>query len=67
MIKILKSFLETLGMWLMICGFYLLIYVSWGAELCKMVYYVVYRIPHRKLQDKFHPVYVRVYDGLPKT
>lgn len=38
---------------------YCLIYFSWGVQLAKKVYYVALRIPHRKIQDKFHPVYVR--------
>lgn len=40
-------------------AFMSLIYFSWARELCRKLYYVIFRIPHIKQQDKFHPIYMR--------
>jgi hypothetical protein len=46
--------------WILIGLFYCLIYIGWGFEIAKKCYYVLFRIPHIKLYDKFHPVYAKV-------
>jgi hypothetical protein len=52
--------LTKLGESLAIPTIYALIYLSWGGEIVKKVYYVIFLIPHVKVDGKFHPEYLRI-------
>lgn len=49
-----KNFLA----WLLV--FVPIIAISWSIEIIKKCYYVCFRIPHRKIDDKFHTSYGRI-------
>ena len=50
----LKNFLA----WLFV--FVPFIAISWSLEIFKKIYYVSFRIPHRKVSDKVHDSYDRI-------
>ena len=57
--EVLNNMGETILEWILVGLIRLVILYSWSLQIFKMIYYKIFRIPYVKMDDKFHPIYIR--------